>query len=257
MSGPIESTWEDTEKAAHVVAEEAKRISNCAAKMVSSTKEGLPTAAARAVHQLDESVASLIESLQHVRAGLESLEQQLGESGALASEIERTLRLADPEARVWKGFNQVVRYPVTISFRGKGLGTKLTVDKEAGGWCRPSVVATLVGRSVDPRASERFARSLHGAFKVLNNGRETGTAPVTALQRVLGTLPPDADAYTVHDFSVDLQHLRASGMNSVSNEIQFSFQVAAAGPTAIPLIELSGDIVNVGYIKFEVAELGL
>ena len=252
MSMPIESTWEDTEKAAGDVGEAAKRLSSVAAKLLSATKEGLPAAAVKAAHQLDEAAANVIELLKLVRGGLESLEHQLDEAGALAAEVERALRDADQNARVWRDFNQVVKYPVLISLRGIGLGTKLTVDKDAGGWCRPSVIAAVARRSLDPRASERFARSLHDAFRTLNNGEQTGTAPLTLLHGVLATLPPGAALYTIHEFGVDLQHLRASALNRVSNEIQFSFLVAAAGPTAVTLLEPNGDVVNVGYIKFEV-----
>ena len=128
---------------------------------------------------------------------------------------------------------------------------KVTVDKASVPSQRPSrIIEAISAAAKNETAPDRFAKSLHAAFRVLNGESETGTISLTSLYRVLAANPPGTDAYTLSDFTVDVQRLRASRLSSVGNSVTFSFEVASAGLTAIPIYEPDGDRINIGYIRF-------
>ena len=127
---------------------------------------------------------------------------------------------------------------------------RVTVDKQTLNSQRPAVI---VGATKDALRSgsspEKFVKALHAAFVLVNGGRETGRVSLIQIHHVLATAPPGGPSYSVSDFRVDLQWLRASRVRTVGG-LTLTLEVASAGPTAFPVFDASGDLVNIGYVSF-------
>jgi hypothetical protein len=250
MEHSIENTWSRLDELVLEVGHTARQLTTAASRLASSVKDGRPAQAAKSSQQLVTSADQLAQVLRQISTRLDQLTEQLSEPGLLATEVETSLRAAAPSERVWTGYNTVVRWPATVRFRGSGLETHVAVDKDEDVSCRPSTIVELALRPPDRRSSERFAKSLYGAFRALQPGSETGGAPLAALFEVLAAAPPGAANYTRSAFAADLQLLYAAGVLVAAKGVQLEFKVTSAGSTAFPVVGQSGDTVNVGYVEF-------
>ena len=253
VTGALEHAWRGLEARTDALQDAARKVALAADRAASATRQGNTVGLAKAIQSLSENAEEVRTTLVDVDALMSALVNLLRSEEQLLQEIEFDLR-AGGSSNVLRSMNVLITYPTRVAVRGSGTAMKVTVDMVSVPSQRPSrIVEAISAAAKNETAPDRFAKSLHAAFRAMKGESETGTVSLTSLYRVLAANPPGVDAYTLSDFTVDVQRLLASRISSVSNSIRFSFEVASAGPTAIPIYEPDGDRINIGYIKFSSA----
>jgi len=244
--GAIEDAWQQVDDGTEALRDPTKRAGALASKAIVSSREGSLEPLLKTIDSLSCELSATALRIEALRSAVLSLQSALSGSNVLAREVETELRALDGGRRVWRNMGEVVAFPVLLSFRSG----KVAVDKQTLNSLRPAVIVDATKDALRNGLSpERFVKALHAAFLLVNGERETGTVPLTKILHVLATAPPGGPSYSANDFRVDLQWLRASSIRTVGG-LALTFEVASAGPTAFPVFDVSGDLVNIGYVSF-------
>lgn len=244
--GEIEEAWQRVDDGTEALRDHTKRAGTLASKAPVLSRDGSLEALLKTIDSLSGELSATELALDALRAAVVDLQSALSGSNALAREVEAELRALDDGRRVWRTMGEIVAFPVVLSLKSG----RVTVDKQTLNSQRPAVI---VGATKDALRSgsspEKFVKALHAAFVLVNGGRETGRVSLIQIHHVLATAPPGGPSYSVSDFRVDLQWLRASRVRTVGG-LTLTLEVASAGPTAFPVFDASGDLVNIGYVSF-------
>lgn len=244
--GAIEDAWRSVDSSSSDVTAAAKKLLATAVKLSTASTSGVLAGTTKALESLSEELGLVSAALDAARVAVGRVQAELAPSNALAKEIEAELRTMTPDRKVWRSMSDVVAFPVVVGVRQP----KVAVDKVQVGSQRPGIIiGTVLDALKGSWSPDRFLRALHGAFLLVNGGRSTGQASLVSLHQVLTTVPPGTNAYSIADFKVDLQWLYASGTRSVG-EVTVRFDVASAGPSAVPVYDGEGNLLNLGYATF-------
>jgi hypothetical protein len=248
--GAIEQGWMDIDRLTAELQAAIKRFAAASGRASVSSHDGRLSSLLRSVQALGETLEELREGHGSLTVAAEALTTSITARGLLG-ELDATLRTLDPPMVPRFDHADLVVYPVVVGCRGSGASAKPTVDRRTVNSLRPRRIADeIVAATIDSaKSNEQFARSLYAAFEAVRPDA-AGTISLQELYQVLAAAPPGRGSYTWDEFSVSLQHLRASDLRTAGPTIAFSFEVAAAGHHAVPVLEHSGDRVNIAYITF-------
>lgn len=242
----IEESWCKLESAVEELGKILKQTQSTAVKALTSARDGSAPKLRKSLDALANELGEVPEALISARSLLASLEDVLLSADTLASEINVMVRDAFPGHRVVKHGDEVAMLPVLV----KVESNKVRVDKENLPTQRPSVITAAVDRVLKASDGvEAFLRALRGAFKLVSGDQLVGRVTLEKIYQLLSTGPPGIGIYSRHDFRIDLQRLLLSGPQIIDG-VRVELRTAAAGPYAIPLYALGGDLLNIGYVEF-------
>lgn len=245
--GQIEDAWGSVDRGTDSLAESMKRLMTLALKAKSLSREGSLEGVLKVMEALTDEIRSAAENAEVVRAAARGVGAELAAPNALACEVEADMRELGVSGRVWRNMSEVVAFPVVMNLKS----ARVVVAKRTVVSQRPSVITGIAREALkDGVSPDRFIKALQTAFALVNGGRETGRVALASIHQVLATTAPGVGGYSLNDFRVDLQWLRASGVTATAGGLHLRLEVASAGPSAIPMFEPEGDLVNVGYLSF-------